>query len=71
MSYGWCSENDVVYMKHGEHRDLDCRVTEIDGGYIYVHPIGHSKQIIYEVYLNEIYPSLSYERNKKIEKLLK
>ena len=71
MSYGWCKVGDVVCMRSGEHKDISSRVRGIDGAYIYVHPIGYSKNLIYEVYLSEIYPSLVWERKQKINKLLK
>lgn len=69
--YGWCGVGDVVCMKNGEHKDIPSRVRKIDGAYIYVHPIGYSNKLIYEVYLGEIYPSLKYKREQKINKLLK
>lgn len=73
MKYGWCDIGDSVLPKFGDYASDICEVTNIDGAYIYIHPIAMPEDCVLEVYLGEIdlFEKYHEKRDKKIKKLLK
>jgi len=71
--YICCEVGDLVIPRFGEYKGYICEVTNINGAYIYIHPVQMPNECVLEVYLCEIdlYEKYYEKRERKINKILK